>query len=45
MNEKGRNGKPGCLCAVKYVPCPCNAAEKQIAKDGECHCEIFKKVV
>lgn len=41
MNEKGSNGVPGCLCSVKFVPCPCGGALKQIEKNGECHCEIF----
>lgn len=43
MNKKGRDGKPGCLCAIKYVPCPCIRAPEQIEKDGECHCEIFRR--
>lgn len=43
MNEKGANGVPGCLCAIKFVGCPCTAAEKQIEKDGMCHCEIFRR--
>lgn len=43
MNEKGSNGKPGCLCSIKFVPCPCGGALKQIEKDGECHCEIFRR--
>lgn len=44
MNEKGKDGKPGCLCIIKYVPCPCGIAKKQIEEDGMCHCEIFERV-
>ncbi|MEN6293139.1 MAG: hypothetical protein ABFD07_14150 [Methanobacterium sp.] len=43
MNEKGTDGVPGCLCSIKFVGCPCKAAPAQIEKDGECHCEIFRR--
>lgn len=42
MNEKGRDGKPGCLCCAVFVACPCGGAKGQIERDGECHCGIFQ---
>jgi len=44
MNEKGKDGKPGCLCTVVFVPCPCPKGKKGIAEHGICGCEIFEKV-
>ncbi len=44
MNEKGTNGTPGCLCAVKFIACPCKGAAAQIEENGECHCGIFRRV-
>lgn len=44
MNEKGSNEVPGCLCSVKFRKCPCDGVEKQIEKNGECHCEIFRRL-
>lgn len=43
MNAKGRNGIPGCLCAIKFSKCPCLKASEQIVKYGECNCELFEK--
>jgi ferredoxin-thioredoxin reductase catalytic subunit len=44
VNEKGKNGVPSCACAIKFSLCPCKNAKEQIEKDGECHCELFKRL-
>jgi ferredoxin-thioredoxin reductase catalytic subunit len=45
MNANGKNGVPSCLCTIKFSRCSCANAKKQIENEGECHCELFKKVV
>ncbi len=42
MNEKGSNGVPACLCKTD-TGCPCKDAQKEIERDGECYCGIFRR--
>jgi hypothetical protein len=44
MNEKGIEGKPGCLCTAVFVQCSCPKGKKDIIEYGICGCEIFKRV-
>jgi len=32
-----------CPCRAVPVPCPCPFHEEEIATDGQCHCNLFRK--